>query len=118
MRNPVFVDMFLFSLNAFLEIIGSGNRITDRLCAFRFFRNVTVDTLLDVMPGYGIEVICNSFVELDLASDNDEFLGLLCHIVVLWTNKPTCDISALVNYLENIATRDIFDNLLDLYYDC
>jgi hypothetical protein len=68
MRNPVLVDMFLFFLNAFLEIIGTDNRIADRLYAFRFFRNVAVDTLLDVVPEYGIEVICDSFVQLDLAS--------------------------------------------------
>jgi hypothetical protein len=120
MRDPLSVHLLFFAVNSFLEVIGSGNQIADRLCAFNFFRNLNMQTFYEIMailPEEAIEVISDSFIELDLAADSDKFLGLLSEIVLLWKNHPARDIRRLIDYLESMEPSDLVDTLLDVYYE-
>lgn len=76
-----------------------------------------MDTFFEVLPGRGIQMICDNFTDLELANESDEFLGLICEVLILWKRNPTADISSLINYLEEIEFRDSVELVLEFYYD-
>jgi hypothetical protein len=116
-REPRLFDTFHFAVRPFLNAIGSGNSFGDRLRAFRFFGNLDPDLFFKILPEDGIPLIADSFVELALADDDDEFMGLICEVVLFWKNRPAYDISLLISYLETLDSRNAVELILDLYYD-
>jgi hypothetical protein len=110
-KNPLAVFRFQFVVPIFWDILGDFGAFCDRICALQFFRTLMPDVLREIIPDNGIYLISQSFIDMDLGHD-DEFLGLIATILLLWKEHPVGNVDALIYYLDSLEFRDSIDLIL------